>query len=120
MSYHPIGGAAEHWTRDQVLAYMRKWSARGRSQKAIRNYLIAEDVCQSPGFKRQCAERLNAAYRVATAMPLPPMPRRGDDAGAPDGAAMIPGIGTLRRFAPYVAVAGVGLVGLIYLLRRKT
>ena len=117
MSYEPTGGVAERWTHEQVLAYIRKWNARGRSKKAIRNYLIAEDVCQSPDFKRQCAARLDAAYRVATSIPPPPMP--STPGPSDDGVPAILRPGMLRRYGMYAAVAGAGLVTLLLILRRR-
>lgn len=112
MSYHPVGGV-ETWTHEQVVGYMRKWSAKGRSKKAIRNYLIAEEVCQAPDFKRQCGAKLDAAWRVATAAPLPPMP------GGPGDGVGRPGAGLLARYGLVAGVAGAGLLTLMLILRRS-
>lgn len=114
MSYHPIGGVASAWTHGQVDAYMRKWHAKGRSKKAIRNYLISEDVCQSPDFKRQCAERLDAAWRVATARPLPPMPK-----AAPEETLISEGDGIAGSYVRYAGIGLAALVALALILRRK-
>ena len=105
MSYIPTSGVAERWTRAQVDAYMRKWSAQGRSKKAIRNYLIAEDVCESPDFKGQCATRLDAAWSAATSK------AKGLDWEAAARAALAVGFPGVRGAPPLAPSAATGLPG---------